>query len=184
MTSFASLSITPFVCNAASKLNGTTHKNSTCYQLTTETVKCTAWAVQRFQNKRSSHWMCSIKEVLRNFAIFTGKHLRQSLFLITFQATSFHNRTRLGDCFWNKFTCQNLKAKLFNLRILASFCNFNYLQIFVKARITVVKFNCQISIIYHQIKFLKGIINWSSIKIPLLKISQHSHRNNCVGICV
>ena len=167
MTSFASLSITPFVCNAASKLNWTTHKNSTCYQLTTETVKC------------------SIKEVvLKNFAILTGKHLRQSLFLIKFQATSFHNRTRLGDCFWNKFTCQNLKAKLFNLRILASFCNFNYLQIFVKARVTVVKFNCQISFIYHQIKFLKGIINWSSIKIPLLKIPQYSHRNNCVGICV
>ena len=40
MTSFTSLSITPLVCNAPSKLNLTVHKNSTCYQLTTKTVNC------------------------------------------------------------------------------------------------------------------------------------------------
>ena len=40
MTSFTSPSITPLVCNAASKLNLTVLKNSTCYQLTTKTVKC------------------------------------------------------------------------------------------------------------------------------------------------
>ena len=47
------------------------------------------------------------------------------------------NRTPLGDCFWNKCTCKNVKPKLFNLRILASLCRFNYLQIFVKAKFIV-----------------------------------------------
>ena len=37
-------------------------------------------------NSRSSHQRCSIeKAVLKNFAIFTGKHLRWSLFLIELQ---------------------------------------------------------------------------------------------------
>ena len=92
LTSFTSLSITPLACNASSKLNWTIHKNSTCYQLTTETVNCKIVnkTLQWFQNKRSSHWRCSIKEgVLKNFAIFTGKHLRQSLLLIKLQATPF-----------------------------------------------------------------------------------------------
>ena len=31
--------------------------------------------------------------------------------------------------------CQNLKSKLFNLRLLASLCNSNYLQIFVKVKL-------------------------------------------------
>ena len=36
---------------------------------------------------KSSHWMCSIKQaVLKNFTIFTGKHLCWSLFLIKLQA--------------------------------------------------------------------------------------------------
>ena len=92
MTSSTSLSITPLVCNAASKLNWTVHKNSTCYHITTETVNCkiVKKTLQPFQNKRSSHWRCSIKEdVLKNFAIFTRKHLRQSLLLIKLQATRF-----------------------------------------------------------------------------------------------
>ena len=66
--------------------------------------------------------------------------------------------------------------------ILASICNFNYLQIFVKAKFTVGKFNPKISIIYHQIKFRKGIMNKSSMKVPLLKISQYLHKSTCVGV--
>ena len=61
-----------------------------------------------------------------------------------------------------------MKAKLFNLRLLASLWNYNYSQIFAKATITVVKFNSKISIIYHQIKFRKGIMNRSPIKKPFL----------------
>ena len=67
MTSFTSLSITPLVCNAASKLNWTVYK-------TTKTVNCKIVnkTLQWFQNKRSSHSRCSIKKgVLKNFAIFT-----------------------------------------------------------------------------------------------------------------
>ena len=94
------------------------------------------------------------KGVLKIFAIFTGKHLCQSLFLIKKSRQRLFNRTPPADCFWNKCTCENLKPKLFHLRLLASLCNFNYLQIFVKAKFTVVKYNSKI-IIYHQIKFRK-----------------------------
>ena len=138
--------------------------------------------LQWFQNKRSSHWRCSIKKgVLKKSAIFTGKHLHQSLFLIKLQAVPF-NRNPLGNCFWNKCTCENLKPKLPNLRMLASLCNFNYLQIFVKAKFTVATFNSKISIIYHQTKFRKGLMNRSSKKMPLWKISQYSHKKTRVGV--
>ena len=41
----------------------------------------------RRESSRSSHWGCSIeKAVLNNFAIFAGKHLPCSLFLIKLQA--------------------------------------------------------------------------------------------------
>ena len=59
-------------------------KNSSCYQLTNETVNCEIAnkTLQWFQNERSSHWRCSIKKVvLKNFAIFTGKQQCWSLFL-------------------------------------------------------------------------------------------------------
>ena len=121
-----------------------------------------------------------IKEgVLKNFAIFTEKHQRQGLLLISCRPHLF-NRTPPGNCFWNMCTCENLKPKLFNLRIPFSLCNFNYLQIFVKAKVTAVKFNSKISIIYHQIKFRKGMMNRLSVKILFLKISQYSHKNSCV----
>ena len=39
---------------------------------------------------KSSHWRCSTKNaVLKNFAIFTGKHLCWSLFLTRLQACNF-----------------------------------------------------------------------------------------------
>ena len=182
MNSFTSLSITPLVGNTTSKLNWTVHKNSTCYQLKTETVnwKIVNKALQWFQNKRSSHWRCSIKEgVFKNIGIFTGKHL--SFLLINCRPHIF-NRTPLDDCFWNKCTCENLKPELFHLRLLASLCNFNYLQSFVKAKFTVVKYNSKMSIIYHQTKFRKGIINRSSIKKLFLNVSQYSQKNNCIGV--
>ena len=74
-----------------------------------------------------------------------------------------------GECFCNKYSCENLKPKLFHLRLLASLCNFNYLQSFVKAKFTVVKYNSKMSITFHQIKFWKGIMNRSSIKKGILK---------------
>ena len=67
--------------------------------------------------------------------------------------------------------------------IQASLCNFSYLQIFVKAKFTVVKFNSKISTIYHQIKFRKGIMDSFSIKMTFLKISLYSHENNSAGVC-
>ena len=84
---YSGLESTPFVYNAASKLNWAvkTKKNSSCYQLTNETVNCEIAnkTLQWLQNERSSHWRCSIKKVvLKNFAIFTGKHLCWSFFLI------------------------------------------------------------------------------------------------------
>ena len=78
MTSFTSLSITPLVCNAASKLNWAVHKNSTCYSLTTKTVNKTP---QWFQNKTSSCWRCSIKKVfLKILQCSQEKPAAESLF--------------------------------------------------------------------------------------------------------
>ena len=73
----------------------------------------------------------------------------------------------------------NALAKIWNQNcsIWASLYNFNYLQIFVKAKFTVVKYNSKI-IIYHQIKFRKGIMCRSSIKRPFLKISQYSQKKS------
>ena len=145
-------------------------------QLSTFGCKIVNKTLQWFHNKRSSHCRCSIKGILKNFAIFTGKYLRPSLLLIKMQGTPFQQNP-----IWNKCTCKNLKPKLFKLRILASLCNFNYLKFFVKAKVEAIKFNSKISIIYHQIKFWKGIMNRSSIKMLFLKISQYSPKNNCVG---
>ena len=66
--------------------------------------------------------------------------------------------------------------------LLAYLCNFNYVQIFAKARFAVVKYNSKISIIYHKIKYRKGIVNWSSIKKLFLNILQYSQKNTFVGI--
>ena len=41
---------------------------------------------------------------------------------------------------------------MFNLRLLASLCIFNYIEIFVKRKFALVKYSSKISIIYHQIK--------------------------------
>ena len=67
------------------------------------------------------------------------------------------------------------------MRILASLCNFNCLQIFVKVKFAVVKFKSKTS----QLSIIKwkGIMNRSSIKMPFLKISKYSHNSNCVGVC-
>ena len=56
-------------------------------------------------NSRSSHQSCSIeKSVLKNFAIFTGKHLRWSLLLIDFRAsrpaTFFKSDSNTGIFLW------------------------------------------------------------------------------------
>ena len=73
----------------------------------------------------NSHWRCSVKKcVLRNFAIFTGKHLCQSLFLnkvaalrCADQLTGFYIRGNTG-IYWVKgylrektTTSQNLPSE-------------------------------------------------------------------------
>ena len=51
-------------------------------------------------NSRSSHQRCSIeKAVLKNFAIFTGKHLCQSLLLIDFKTCNFLKKGLRHRCF-------------------------------------------------------------------------------------
>ena len=79
---------------------------------------------------RSSHLRCSIKEaVLKNFAIFTGKHMFWNLFLIKLEAwrcfpvntTKFLRtpfwRTTVNGCFWTFrlpiFTYQELSFTRF-----------------------------------------------------------------------
>ena len=50
---------------------------------------------------RGSHQRCSIKKgVLKNFAIFTGKHLRRSLFL----SSNFIKKVSLAQVFSSEFT--------------------------------------------------------------------------------
>ena len=105
MTSFTTLSITPLVCIAASKLNWTVYK-------TTETVNCKIVnkTLQWFQNKTSSHSRCSIKKgVLKNFAIFTAP---DSLFNKVAGHTFSIEPLRVtasGIYYRNICTCENLK---------------------------------------------------------------------------
>ena len=67
------------------------------------------------ENTRSSHGGCSVKkDVLRNFAKFTGKHLCQSLFLI--KNCNFIKTETLAqvfsrefcEIFWNTFFTEHL----------------------------------------------------------------------------
>ena len=70
MTSFTTLSITPLVCNEASKLNWAVYK-------TTKTFNCKIVnkTLQWFQNKRRNHWRCSTKEgVLKWWSQFCNIH--------------------------------------------------------------------------------------------------------------
>ena len=56
-------------------------------------------------NCRSSHRRCSIERVvLKNFAIFTGKYLRQSLFLIELQAQAQRPSTVLKETLTKDFS--------------------------------------------------------------------------------
>ena len=121
------------------------------------------------------------KGVLKNFAIFTGKHLRQSLFLIKLLVTPFQQNNS-GQLLSEKTYLRKFKTKIDQLEATSFSLKFNYLQIFVKAMFTVVKCNSKISIINHQIKFRKGMMNRSSINKPFLKILQYSQKNTYVGV--
>ena len=60
---------------------------------------------------KSSHRRCSVrKSVLGNFAKFTGKHLRQSLFFNKVVGRRLHlfYRTLPDDCFWRNHKCYGL----------------------------------------------------------------------------
>ena len=72
-------------------------------------------------NSRSSHQSYSIeKSVLKNFAIFTGKHLRWSLLLIDFRASRPATFFKVTPT--QVFSCEYCKIFYFdeNLRITAS----------------------------------------------------------------
>ena len=84
-----------------------------------------------------------------------------------------------------------MKPKLFNLRLIASICNLNYLQISVKGKwlnsekqilidplrssfcyvpnFAIVKYNSKISLIYHQIKVSKSYNEQVFNKTAVLK---------------
>ena len=104
-------------------------KKQYCYQLTTETVNCkTVNKTQRFQRKKSrSYRRCSIKKVLLKIL----QNLQEN------------------TCTQSLFLCKREMMKQrktsFNRPIAKFFCvtwpNF-----------TIVKYNCKISIIYHEIK--------------------------------
>ena len=48
--------------------------------------------------------------------------------------------------------------------------------------VTLVKYHCEISIIYHQKQIQEGIMNRFSIKKLFFKISQNSQKNTFVGV--
>ena len=60
-----------------------------------------------FKTVRRNHRRCSIKKaVLRNYAIFTGKHLCVSRFLIKLQFFNKEHllrRTSANGCFWTAY---------------------------------------------------------------------------------
>ena len=83
-------------------------------------------------NSRSSHKSCSIeKAVLKNFAIFTGKHLCWSLLLIDLQASkpaTFFKRDSSTSVFL--WILQNFWEHLFCWKSANNcFCSFNFLLI-------------------------------------------------------
>ena len=92
------------ICDAASKLNWTVHKNSACYQLTTETVNCKIVnkTLQWFQNKRSIHWRCSIKEAAGTFC-------------------NIHRKTPAPESLFNKVASHTFSTE--PLRVTASAVN-------------------------------------------------------------
>ena len=66
-----------------------------------------------YQNNRSSHRRCSVRKgVLRNFAKFTGKHLRQSLFFD--KVAGLRSRYQIS------------RAKLFPMKVFKLFCWFKH----------------------------------------------------------
>ena len=85
------------------------------------------------------------------------------------------------------------ETKIVQFEALVSLYSFSSRQISVKAKcsiyrevlsvawpnFTVVKYNSELSNIYHHIKFQKSIMNRCSIKNLFLKILQHSQQHLC-----
>ena len=82
-------------------------------------ISLQCYRLYNFLSFRNSHWRYSVRKgVIRNFAKFTGKHLRQSLFLI--------NVAGWCDCFWS-FSCLLLKiSSLFNFNRKTKWKKRNY----------------------------------------------------------
>ena len=63
-------------------------------------LECTTNPLSAHRNARRSHRRCSVKNgVLRNFAIFTGKHLCWRLFLIKLQKRKVIKKKLQHRCF-------------------------------------------------------------------------------------
>ena len=78
-------------------------------------------------NCRSSHQRCSIeKAVLKNFAVFTGKHQRWSLFLIELQTQALRPTTVLKETLTKGFSV-NI-AKILRTPIFKKICKQLLLQ--------------------------------------------------------
>ena len=81
--------------------------------------------LKKYLNSRSSQQKCSMEKVLKNLAIFTGKHLRWNLFLTELQArkpaTVLKETPR--KVFFCEY-CENFKSTYFeeNLQATASSC--------------------------------------------------------------
>ena len=66
---------------------------------------------------RSIHQRCPVKKgVLRNFAIFTGKHLRQSLFFNKVKACNFIKKETVAQVFSCEF-CEISKSTYFTVHV-------------------------------------------------------------------
>ena len=78
----------------------------------------------------SSHQRCSVRKcVLRNFAKFTGKSLRQIIFLIKLQASDHRPTTLLKKNLWNRCFPVNfvkfLRTPFYRTHLGNCFCTCN-----------------------------------------------------------
>ena len=83
----------------------------------------------------------SFADVLRNFAIFVGKHLCWSLFLIKLQACEISK---------NSFFIEHLWWQLLRVAVLKSICEFSGNGLFYKAIILLRPFQCLKKGVWHE----------------------------------
>ena len=114
---------------------------------------------------KSSHWRCSIKKVvLKNFAIFTGKHLCWSTFLIKLQACNFIKK-RLQHSYFENIYFEKL------LRMVA----FVYLSCFIYYHFP----NLYKIYIYNiQLSLLRAYFAWYLLTIKVIEMCGYVKYNS------